>query len=139
MERPQEPLFLATDYVIPLPNDTTVSVEVGRTHPALDSWVGDYQLSSWCFVTAWNPRAELCDRRENARANVALFMALQGDGHPTVSATAQPRTGDWPVEPGFVVVGVTRDEAVTYARRYGQLACVFGEVGGPAELVWVDD
>ena len=55
-----------------------------------------------------------------------------------MSATAQPRSGDWPVEPGFVVVGVSRDEARVYAQRYGQLAFVYGETSGPAELVWVD-
>ncbi len=138
MERPQESHFRDTDYVVPLPNDTTVTVGIDALHPALDAWVADYQFASWCFVTAWNPGGELCDRRENACANVALFMELQGDGHPTVSATAQPRSGDWPVEPGFVVVGVSRDEARVYAQRYGQLAFVYGETSGPAELVWVD-
>ncbi len=138
MDRSLDAFFSDTDYVVPLPSGDTAVVNVGAMHADIDAWVTDYGLSSWCFVTAWNPSATERDRRENARANVALFMDLQGDGHPAVGATARPRSGEWPVEPGFVVLGVSRDQALDYAKRYGQLAVVFADVGGEAHLLWVE-
>ena len=138
MSQSLEQAFRRTKYVVPLPNEHTAIVEIGRRHPDLDAWVADYELSTWCFITAWNPGAVQRERRENARANVSLYTAIQADGHPTVSATARPDAADWPNEPGFVVLGLSAEQALAYAREFGQRAVVFAETGAEAKLLWVD-
>ncbi|MEM9604637.1 MAG: DUF3293 domain-containing protein [Pseudomonadota bacterium] len=139
MTNPLEAAFARTVYRVQLPDEQMLAIRVGARHPLLDEWVRDYGLQSWCFITAWNPGAEQRDRRANAKANVALFMELQGDGHPTVSASAQSRDGDWPAEPGFLVLGVSEADALGYAGRYGQRAVVFGTLGAEAGLRWSAD
>lgn len=139
MDQDLEKAFIGTDYVANLPNDATTVIRIGGVHAELDAWVRDYGLQTWCFITAWNPGAEVRERRENARSNVALFMDLQGDGHPAVSATATARDGSWPPEPGFVVVGVSASEALAYAKRFGQRAVVYGELDEAAVLLWAND
>lgn len=138
MTRHLEEAFQRTDYLVSLPNDHSQIIRIGEQQPALDAWLRDCDLASWCFITAWNPGAKQRDRRENARANVTLFLELQGDGHPAVAATSRSRSGDWPDEPGFVVLGLTREQARVYANRFGQRAVVFADSEAVAELLWAE-
>jgi hypothetical protein len=46
--------------------------------------------------------------------------------------------GTWPPERSILVLGIEREAAVQLGGRFGQVAIVFGEAGGPATLVLCD-
>lgn len=71
-------------------------------------------------VTAWNPGEER-PARENAAANARLEADLLAAGIEHHPATGSSPDGSWS-EPGFLLVGCRRNEALAVARRYGQLA-----------------
>lgn len=71
-------------------------------------------------VTGWNP-GETRPPAENHAANAQLAAELIAAGvehHPAVGSSPDD---DWS-EPGFVLVGLSRDDAIEWGRRYGQLA-----------------
>lgn len=99
--------------------DATLRIAVGDTDLVVGvdpmPWSGVAHA-----VTAWNP-GESRSRRDNDAANDRLAAELRAAGvrhHPAVGASPD---GSWE-EPGFVLVGLHRDEAVEWGRRYGQLA-----------------
>ncbi len=54
-----------------------------------------------------------------------------------LAGEGRPRNKRWNPEPSFLVLGVSRTEAVRIARQYDQMAIVVGKLGGPARLYGV--
>lgn len=87
-------------------------------------------------VTGWNP-GETRPDAENAAANERLAAELAAAGvehHPAVGSSVD----DGWEEPGFVLVGLSRAEAIEWGRRYGQLA-IYEISGGRLEVVSCGD
>ena len=43
---------------------------------------------------------------------------------------------DWEPEPGFFILNMREDIAISLAKSFGQYAILTGEIGQPARLVW---
>lgn len=71
-------------------------------------------------ITGWNPGRE-CSSADNDAANRRLRAELTEFGVEYHAAVGSSPDGSWS-EPGYAVVGITRDDAVALGRRYGQLA-----------------
>jgi len=112
-----------------------LEIRVGASSPALDAFLAARGAASWCFVTAANPGSERRSDAENARRNRNLEAELEAAGLVALRGEGRGADGAWPAEPSFLVLGVDRDEALRLGGRHGQNAVVFGEVGGPAELI----
>ena len=65
-----------------------------------------------------------------------LRLELFNSGFNVWGGVGKGDTGDWPPEPSFLVLGISREVATQLAAHHEQCAYVFGEVGAPAELVW---
>ena len=76
---------------------------------------------SFHVITAWNPHARRLPPSENAERNEALRKALAELGANAGNITGSSPDGTWQ-EPGFAVVGLTREEALDIARAYDQIA-----------------
>lgn len=86
----------------------------------------------WVIVTAWNPGGVRADPASNETAHRELLAELQPSSCPF--DLVMNGEGDWQ-EPAFLVRGATLQEALRWARTFGQAAVLFG-VGGRAALVW---
>jgi hypothetical protein len=79
----------------------------------------------FAFITAWNPGSVVLPPAENARreaqlrADVRRYVTLNGEG-----VGEDPK---WDPEESLMVLGISRGKAVSLARKYGQLAIVFGQ------------
>jgi len=123
--------YLQTTYMV---DEPPLSIRIGQTHPRLDEWLAGRDASSWAFLTAWNPQSNLLSDADNKmRMNglvqdLAAYLIGPGRGLP-------PDPG-WQAEESLLVVGISKDDALRIARKWDQLAFVYGESGGPAILVW---
>lgn len=123
--------YLATTYLV---DDPQLAIRAGRHHPPLDAWLAKRNASAWAFLTAWNPRSRWLSPEENAirlnglRTDVQAFETCTGRGIPD-----QP---DWQPEDSLLIVNISREDALDLARKWDQLAFLYGETGGPATLVW---
>ena len=102
---------------------------------ALDEAVEQAGCDCWCFITAWNPASELLDRVENGARNAALAAELKREGLVTYPGRGHDAEGAWAAEESFLVLGLMREAARKTGQRHGQNAVVWGEVGGPAQLI----
>lgn len=130
-----EQAYRATTYVA-FPEAAEIRIRVGKSHPKLDTLLRTHALASWAFLTACNPCSERLPDAENAQRMAALRSELNARGSLFCEGLGIGEGEGWPAEPSFLVLGITRDEAVETAVRYGQYAFVYGEFEGRAELVW---
>jgi hypothetical protein len=112
---------------------TTYDLRIGSVHPQLDAWLSQHGLRTWAFLTAWNPGSQRLGEDENRRRQAALQACVAAAGLP-----AFPGVGaldDWKEE-SLLIVGLSQEQAYTWARKFGQAAFLWGEPGRPAALLW---
>lgn len=123
--------FQQTTYVVDEPD---IRIRIGCQHPQLDDWLACRQAFSWAFLTAWNPRAQLRSPEENAIRMNGLLTDVRT--YETCTGRGIPDQPDWQPEDSLLIVNISREDALDLARKWGQLAFVYGEKAGPATLVW---
>jgi uncharacterized protein DUF3293 len=133
-----EAAYRATTYRVAAPGGA-IDLRVAAGSAALDSLLARHGASCWAYLTAVNPASQPLSAVDNERRQGALHAALAGDGYHSLAGEAIADAGDWPSEPGFLVLGMAREPAIRLAARFGQNALLWGEHGGAATLVWVGE
>lgn len=82
------------------------------------------------IITACNPASRLQTAAVNRAASARLDVRLAQAGHHRIPTTAVDPAGQWPDEPGVLVVGISRHVARAVAREFGQNALVWVDAGG---------
>lgn len=131
-----EAAYRATTYVAWGPAGAEIRIRVGEQHPGLDALLEAQGAGCWAFLTPCNPRSEPQSDHVNATRVAALRTDLDEHGYRYWEGAGVGEGTDWPPEPSFLVLGISRSVASELAVRYEQYAFVFGETGGRAELVW---
>jgi hypothetical protein len=119
-----------TTYVVAL--EKPIPIRIGWNPRRLRRLLQTHNVSTWAFITAWNPGSLALPAAENARRNEALARDLRR--WTLVAGQGAGDDGTAP-EGSFLVLGIDREAAVAAARRYGQLAIVCGTLQTGAELV----
>lgn len=114
---------------------STLALRIGRLAPRLDQLLSEAGVSEGAVLTAYNPASiPLCEA-ENRAAHENLAREIRHRGLKFFSTRARDSHGNWPDEPGFLIAGVTREEATSLAHRLGQNGFVYVAPGIPPELV----
>ena len=133
---PLDAAFRATTYRIETETGS-FDVRIGQRHPVLDALLVSRGADRWAIVTASNPRGQRCLEALNTRARLRLLARAEALGFTHCPASNHADDGQWPVEYGVLLIGTTEDESLRLAGEFGQLACIVGETGSVARLVWV--
>jgi hypothetical protein len=128
--------YRATNYCVDLPQGR-VLLRIGERSPALDAILEAHGQKQWAFVTAYNPGSRP-DPAGNVVHHAELLSWAQARGLPCFAARSMADDGGWPVEESLLVVGLAHEEARSLGRRFGQVAVVVGDFGGPALLLSCD-
>ena len=113
-----------------------VSIRIGALHPSLDARVAAHGAATWASLTAWNPDGRPRELDANLAANDALRAALGRYAVFDAPGGCDPSAPDPSTqEASFLVVGIDRETSMRLAIAFGQVAFLFGDIGGVAELV----
>lgn len=130
--------YEAAEYVVnPFGDESVLLVlHVGEPSPDLDLLLQDEEdgAESWAFVTAFNPGSRPAPEAVNRAAQDRLLRRLEAEGRGYWPGWGQSPDQSWREE-SVLVRGMSREEAVRLGRELGQVAVLFGELGGLAELV----
>lgn len=114
---------------------------IGRRHGDLDAYLARSGCRGWAYLTAANPRSQCLGEAENRARMAVLQGRLSALGYSFLSgesvAAAPAVHGDWPPEPGVLVLGIGRRQACVLAGAFAQNALVLGRRGGRAKLLWL--
>lgn len=99
------------------------SAELARLHR-------EFGTDCSAFVTACNPGSHLLDPVENARLHAELGTRLARAGYRCLEGLGRHPSNGWPAEPGYLVLGLSLEDASTLGRETGQNAIIWS--GGDA-------
>lgn len=108
-------------------------LKVGETHTGVSNLLKRFALSSWCFITAFNPLSVELPAEENMKRSKELSVELSGC--TVIEGEGRNPNGTWKPEQSYLILGITRKKAIDLAVKFGQRAIVCGEFNQPAELV----
>ena len=116
--------------------DPPIDLSIGSNSAALAAllrWAGVTQAA---IVTAHNPGSD----RQSADANVAADRTLRSGlaerGFDLRDTVAIDPLGEWPDEPGVLVLGLDVEDARVLGRAFGQNAIVAINDAGAVSLAW---
>lgn len=132
-----EAAYLQTTYRVSTASGR-VDIRVGVRNTALDRILDEQRVSEWVFVTASNPGSRALPEHENARRNAELEQMLRDEGRQYLHGNGVPDESRWQAECSYLVLGITKPDAIALAKRWRQRAIVCGTLEGAPELVWID-
>jgi N-formylglutamate deformylase len=115
-----------------------IRIRPGETHPSLDRALEARGVTTWAYVTAWNPGSREIPRQENDARHERLKDDVSRLGFDAFEGWGEPADSAWAPEQSLLVLGLSADEALAIGRRYGQIAIVVGETGREAKLLRCD-
>lgn len=115
----------------------TIQINIGQNCPPLDSLIAQSDRFTWALITAANPYSQPLSARENQRRDQRLSKYLKGLQLPLIPAMGKDPTGVWTPEPSWLILGITRPQAIAIGRKFEQNAIVYGELNQAAELQWL--
>jgi hypothetical protein len=115
-----------------------VGIRVGVRNAALDRILDRHRVSEWVFITASNPGSHALPEQENACRNAGLEQMLRDQRRQYLHGNGVPDESGWQAERSFLVLGITKREAIALAKRWHQRAIVCGTLESAPELVWID-
>lgn len=134
---PDEELLAAyarATYRVDLPSGA-VFLQVSAPAPEIDRRLAAKGLSGFAFLSAANPGSVVLSDEENRRRHLQLGERLHALGLSGIAGESyETASGGWR-EASLLVCGIEREAAIALAREFGQMALLYGRIGGPVELV----
>lgn len=112
-----------------------LALRVGQRSAQLDDLLAAKGVTTWAYMTAFNPGSRLLPVDDNARRQRELESLVSSLGFESYRGEGIGDDGQWPPEASLLVLGIGRSDAICLGQRFGQIAVVFGELGHKAELV----
>lgn len=128
--------YIATDYQVYPTSDKTLHIRINQINSELNQYLEEHQ--PWAYITAWNPQSKPLSATENTQRNQALEKELQAKGLTYYTGKGVPDTGDWVPEESFLILGLSKKEAIKMGQVYEQKAIVWGKRAAIAELIFLD-
>jgi hypothetical protein len=116
-----------------------ISIRIGTENSSLDNLLLVNGVNEWAFITAWNPNGEMSPPEQNYDANQQLLLDLQELNYFILPGWGVGDDRKWPPEASFLVLGINKEQAISLAKRYNQLAIVFGRIGIPSKLCFTKE
>ncbi|HEX4873082.1 MAG TPA: DUF3293 domain-containing protein [Nevskiaceae bacterium] len=92
----------------------------------------------WFLITPCNPRSERAREELNLFYFNELRYELEARSGSWFKACNHDPAGEWPDEPGFLVVDAERTWLIDLGRRFLQNALVTARLGEAPRLLWLD-
>lgn len=127
--------YLATTYAVTLPDGTLIGLRLDEPSLQADAFLRRRKARSITCLNAWNPRSRPLPVSRNMAAHQRLRRDLASRGLVALPHIGVPDRRSWKPEPGFAVLDLETEPAVSLAEAYGQFGIVQYAFGGVAELV----
>ena len=104
--------------------DEVITLIVGQKCPALQAVFVRHNVTSACYITAYNPFGRLLTKQENEARNARLLRELAAL-YPVFERVGVDPAGKWEGEASFLALGVSEDVSLALADVWEQNAVVF--------------
>lgn len=131
-----EELYRATDYEC---MQAGVVLKVGQPSQTIARLMMLSEEKGYAFITAWNPGSEPVSSAQNRKQNSMLEERLTEERYLYFQGRGVPHAEGWDPEESFLILGISKKEAIALGKEFGQTAILFGRGGGEPDLLFMDD
>ncbi|MFN5518254.1 MAG: DUF3293 domain-containing protein [Bacteroidota bacterium] len=110
-----------------------LTILIGQSNKDLDDLLMTYGVNEWAYITAWNPYSKPTNPDRNDERHKDLLAELTD--YPLFAGEGVGTDPEWEPEKSVLVLGISRQQAVSIGNKYEQNAIVFGVLNTKAELV----
>ena len=125
--------FKSTNYIIlkneVFPKDIILNIGIINENNQVST------IKEWAFITAWNPLPEILSLEENLERNNALLTELTAMSYVCHLGKGVSSDGQWQEE-SFFIENIDIETAFKIAKKYGQLAFIYGCLNKEIELIY---
>jgi len=114
--------YLETEYRIH--GATPCTLKVGAACPVLAELHKNHAVTESTFITACNPFSTLLNETDNIERHAKLRQLLKQRGFAFLEGIGKHPAGDWPGEPGFLILGINLEAARALAGQLEQNAII---------------
>ncbi|MDX1736594.1 MAG: DUF3293 domain-containing protein [Alphaproteobacteria bacterium] len=125
--------YMKTKYVVNSPNP--FELQIATPSLAADKLLEGYGVEAATIITAFNPFSQLKSVEANQKANALLLQQLKEMKLASFPTEAIDPDGEWPIELGFFVMGLTQAEAIKLCNLYRQNAVVWHQKGKETKVL----
>lgn len=104
--------------------DDVITLRVGQKCPELQEVFEQHDVTTACYITAYNPFGRLLTKQENEARNARLLRELAAQYLVFEGVGVDP-TGEWEGEASFFALGASEDVSLALAEAWEQNAVVF--------------
>lgn len=122
-----------TQYTILEPK---VSILLNHKNPILDKWLEEKNVSSWAFITAFNPYSILLPEEKNLAAQDLFREKIASLGLSFLEGKGESANGDFPTEDSLFIFGISKEKSMEIATELEQNAFLFGSIYENSEILY---
>ncbi|HEX4857028.1 MAG TPA: DUF3293 domain-containing protein [Limnobacter sp.] len=111
------------------------TLKVGQYSPELKQAYADMEAGTAFFITPCNPYSKILPNEENLELQQRLASELAEHKLKFLNAVGKHPESDWPGEAGYLVFGLTPEEANAMGMRWQQNAIVYCKADAVPRLV----
>lgn len=128
--------YLLADYRVLTP--VPMTLRIGLCEPLLSEWLALHAVTQAVLITAHNPRSQRLGEADNAHRQQSLEDWLAQHGWVWSPTVGRDPAGEWPDEPGCLVLGMNAKQGVSLGRQWQQNAIVCCGSDGIPQLQLID-
>ncbi|CAN5398830.1 hypothetical protein BH10ACI2_BH10ACI2_17150 [soil metagenome] len=129
--------YLETSYVVH-DDGVDLTIRVHKKNIQLNDLLKQEGVSSWAFLTAYNPFSTPLTEPENLDRQAKLIQHLESRGLRYLRGFGKGDDPSWEPEPSLFILDIGRNDAIAIGRQFDQNAILWGEIEGFPELIWCD-
>lgn len=116
--------------------DEMITLRVGQQCPALQAVFEQHNVTTACYITAYNPFGRLLTRQENEDRNARMRTKL-ATVYPIFDGVGVDPNGEWEGEASILALGASKDASLALAEAWEQNAVVFIDEALLASLLFI--
>ena len=116
--------------------DDVITLIVGQKCPELQAVFEQHDVTTACYITAYNPFGRLLTKRENEDRSAQMRSEL-ASVYPIYGGVGVDPNGEWEGETSFLALGAPKDASLALAEAWEQNAVVFVDEKLFASLLFI--
>jgi hypothetical protein len=121
--------YNTTEYKVYYP---AIVIKIGIGNQVLNDLLISFNVSTWAYITAFNPFSKILTNAENLKRHEELKVKIRDYKFYEGEGVGEDKA--WEPEISLLVLGISLIDAIEIGKFYEQNAIVVGEISGVPEL-----
>ncbi len=131
--------FKQTCYQINPETDLTFKLKIEKCSTDFAKWLDTYSINKWGILTPFNPKSRQLSLAENQHRLEELKQQLLENNYTFCPSLNLSHNNSWPEEEeGFFIFNISESKLLILAKKFQQLAAIYGQKDGIPRLLWTD-